>query len=55
MFDDCFVRFEPKAVENRPGNGATLVRDCAKRGAVAGMGDGDVQVAGGDVCGGAGR
>ena len=53
----CFVCFEPKIGENRPRNGAAFVKDCAVRGAVVGMGDGDVKVEGGverDVCGGAG-
>ena len=53
--DACFVCFEPKTVENRLRNGATFVMDCVVRGAVAGIGDGDVRVERGverDVCGG---
>ena len=44
--DGCFVGFEPKTVENRPRNGATLVEDCVMRGAIVGMGDGDVKMEG---------
>ena len=53
-----FFCFEPKTVDNRPRNAATLVTDDAVRGAVVGVRNGDVKVAGGaehDVCGGPGR
>ena len=40
----CIVCFEPKTVENRPRNVAPLVKDCAVRGAVVGMRNGDVKV-----------
>ena len=41
----CLLRAE--AVENRTRNGAALAEDCAVRGAVVGMGGGDVKVEGG--------
>ena len=53
----CIACFQPKAGENRPRDGVSVVRDCAVRGAFVGMGNGDVKVAGGaesDACGGAG-
>ena len=49
----CFGCCEPKTVENRLRNGATFAKDCVVRGAVVGMGDGDVKEEGGverDVC-----
>ena len=46
--DACFVSFEPKIGENRPRNVATIVKDCAARGAVVGMGDGECDVCGSD-------
>ena len=55
--DKCFVRLEPRAVENRARNSVTLMEGCATSGVVAGVGESDVKVEGGVeryVCGGAG-
>ena len=40
----CFICFELKTGENRRRDDATLVKDCAVRGAVVGMGKGAVKV-----------